>query len=400
MTALGDARFVGGCVRDALLGLAAADIDIATPLPPDAVTKRLAAIGVRVIPTGIDHGTVTALTEDGDRFEITTLRRDVACFGRHAAVAFTDDWLADAARRDFTFNALSRDGDGTLYDPFGGAADLAAHRVRFIGSADARIREDVLRLLRFFRFYARFGRAPADAEALAACRNLAPLLPGLSGERVRGELFRILGHPRCAEVWALLADHGILPHLLPVPAGRWPRLLRLLELEAAFGAGAGQDADDSDGANRELVRLAAVLDTDAAGARAVAERLRLSRAERDQLGALVQPALEIPADLPPAASRRVLVRLGDAARFRDLVLLSAATTEPPPAPATVAAALALAARWTASPFPLTGHDVLALGVPAGAAVGRLLAELGQWWADQAFAPDRAACLAELAHRVR
>ena len=187
------ARFVGGCVRDGLLGLdqAGRDLDLATPEPPEQVIALLEAAGLQAIPTGLAHGTVTAVA-DARRFEITTLRRDVATDGRHASVAFTDDFEADAARRDFTINAMSCDRDGRLFDYFGGRADLAAGRVRFVGPAAARIAEDYLRILRFFRFLAHYGRLPADAEALPACAAAAPAIARLSGERVQAEMRKLL----------------------------------------------------------------------------------------------------------------------------------------------------------------------------------------------------------------
>lgn len=386
MAALGEARFIGGCVRDAVLGLPAGDIDIATPHPPDEVTRRLAAAGVRVVPTGIRHGTVTAVT-GGKHFEITTLRRDIACDGRHAEVAFTDDWLADAARRDFTINALSCTAAGDLFDPFGGRADLAARRVRFIGRAEDRIREDVLRLLRYFRFYARYGDEAPDPEALAACRALAPLLPGLSGERVRAELFRLLGGPRPAAVWALLAGQGILPHLLPA-ATRQERLAALTVLEGACGL---------DGPDRALPRLAALLDAGCDGALAVAGRLRLSVAERERLLALAaaEPAVDLRADA--AVLRRQLAALGDGDLFRDLALLTAAAAGM--APGELASLPALLERWRRARFPLGGRDALALGLAPGPEVGRLLAEVRDWWAERDFTPSHAECSAELNYRI-
>src|SRR6202043_3407136 len=190
----GAARFVGGCVRDALLGRAIGDIDIATPLAPEEVMRRLEAAAIKAVPTGIAHGTVTAVVPPR-HFEITTLRRDVETFGRHARVAFTDDLAADAARRDFTMNALFLDADGNLFDPMGGLPDLRAGRVRFVGNAETRIREDVLRLLRFYRFHAHYGSGEADTAARAACRDLAHLLPTLSGERVAAETLKLLAAP-------------------------------------------------------------------------------------------------------------------------------------------------------------------------------------------------------------
>ena len=184
-------RFVGGCVRDAVLERAVKDIDLATPDPPETVIERLEQAGLGAVPTGIDHGTVTAVVGEA-HFEITTLRRDVETYGRRARVEFTDDWVADASRRDFTINALFCDPDGTLYDPTGGLGDLKAGRVRFIGDPAQRIDEDVLRILRFFRFHAWYGQEALDQEGFAACRALAHRLPALSGERVAGELFRLL----------------------------------------------------------------------------------------------------------------------------------------------------------------------------------------------------------------
>src|SRR5215468_4177027 len=214
----GEARFVGGCVRDALLGRKVSDIDIATHEPPERVMNLLSRAGIKAIPTGIKHGTVTAVV--GVRhFEITTLRRDVETYGRHARVEYTDDWAADAARRDFTMNALFCSADGTIYDPFGGLADLRAQRVRFVGDPAERIREDVLRLLRFFRFHAHYGKPPPDPPALAACRDLAHLLPTLSGERVCAETLKLLSAPQPADVVDLMRESGVLAHFLPEATG-------------------------------------------------------------------------------------------------------------------------------------------------------------------------------------
>ena len=226
------ARFVGGCVRDALLDPEAdiQDIDIATPELPERAMALLAAAGLRAMPTGLRHGTVS-LHFPGRRFEITTLRRDVACDGRHAEVEFTDDFDADAARRDFTINAMSCEPDGTLHDPMGGRADLAAGRVRFVGDARRRIAEDHLRILRFFRFQARFGRGAPDEEALSACAAMAEGVDGLSGERVRQELWLILLGPRPAATLALMRSAGVLARVVP-GAVSLDRLERLAEPDA------------------------------------------------------------------------------------------------------------------------------------------------------------------------
>src|SRR6185437_3989474 len=203
----GTARFVGGCVRDTLLGRPIGDIDIATPLTPDRVLARLKAAGIKAVPTGLVHGTVTAVTPQR-HLEITTLRRDVETDGRHARIAFTADWAADAARRDFTMNALYLDADGNLFDPMGGLADLRAGRVRFVGDAATRIREDVLRLLRFYRFHAQLGRGTADPTARAACHALAALLPSLSGERIAAETLKLLAAADPIPTLALMAEDG------------------------------------------------------------------------------------------------------------------------------------------------------------------------------------------------
>lgn len=381
----GQVRFVGGCVRDAIVGRPVKDIDLATPDRPETVLQRLKAQGIRAIPTGIEHGTVTAVI-GGRHFEITTLRHDVETFGRHARVAFTDDWVADAARRDFTINAMSAEPDGTLHDPFGGRADLAAGRVRFVGEPETRICEDVLRLLRFFRFYAYFGRGQPDAASLAACRALAHLLPGLSGERVAAETLRLMLAPDPAAVIALMASEKILAHILP-ELTNIARLRALVFIEAEFGPA---DA---------IRRLAALLPRDAAQAQALSQRLRLSNDERDRLTALAAPSLAVHPGLDASARRRALYHLG-AARFRDLALLAWAGRE---AGGDLSAQDAAAWRalvqdadaWTPIALPVRGADALALGVEAGPRVGTLMKAIERWWEEGDFRADRAACLKKL-----
>ncbi|MFS2010174.1 CCA tRNA nucleotidyltransferase [Azospirillum sp. CT11-132] len=379
-----DARFVGGCVRDAWLGRPVKDIDIATHAPPERVMELLEGAGIRVIPTGIAHGTVTALC-GGKPYEITTLRRDVETFGRHARVEFTDDWIEDAARRDLTMNALSCTPDGSMFDPFGGLADLAAGRVRFVGEARRRIEEDVLRLLRFFRFHAHYGRGEPDAEAMAACRELAPRLPTLSGERVRGELFRLLTAPCAASVWQLMMGQGIMVHLLP-EAMDTDRLERLIAVERDLGVTPDPTR-----------RLAAVLDSDRPGALRAAEALRLSNHERDRLLAMVEPPVALaPAALTPAgdrkALRQALYRLGDAELFGDLLLIAAAIHDGPLDLTALRRATAVAADLPGLKLPIAGRDLLELGVPRGPAVGETLKRVEERWIAEDFQPGRDACL--------
>jgi poly(A) polymerase len=398
MTALsaagGEARFVGGCVRDALLGHKVRDVDIATHEPPERVLNLLARAGIKAITTGIKHGTVTAVV-GARHFEITTLRRDVETYGRHAKVEYTDDWQADAARRDFTMNALFCGADGTIYDPFGGLADLRAQRVRFVGDPEARIREDVLRLLRFFRFHAHYGKPPPDAAALAACRSLAPLLPTLSGERICAETLKLLSAPQPADVIDLMDETGVLAHFLP-EATRNDRLRALVAIE-------GSAPRDLVPRTDPLRRLAALLDGSEASALAVATRLRFSNTERDRLIGLAGDPEPSPALAAPAR-RRLIYRLGPA-RYRDRALIAWAGVDGAGAamnPRVTAAwtdVLRSGAEWPAPRFPLKGRDAVKLGVPPGPAVGRLMATLEDWWIAGDFQADREACLAELRQRA-
>jgi len=368
-------RFVGGCVRDSLAARSVIDIDIATPEPPTRVLELLAAARIKAVPTGLDHGTVTAIV-DGRPFEITTLRRDVETDGRRAVVAFTDSWAEDAARRDFTINALSADPDGTLHDPFGGFADLAAGRVRFVGEAELRIREDVLRILRFFRFHAHYGKGDPDGAGLDACRKLAHLLPGLSGERIAAELRRLLAAPDPAATLERMRAAGILAPILPEIAD----LARLRGLQALADAAARDP----------LLRLSAVLPGDAAVARAVAERLRLSNDERTWLELLAAPPAHVWPARGEAALRRALHRLGPDL-VRDLGLLAIARGDIEMGrPAVDAAAV-----WMPVALPVRGQDALELGVPAGPRVGQLIASVESWWEENDYRPDRAACLQRL-----
>jgi poly(A) polymerase len=370
MAVLPEARIVGGSVRDTLAGRPVTEIDLATPREPGQVVQALAAAGIRAVPTGLDHGTITAVV-DGQGFEITTLRRDVETDGRHAVVAFTDDWRADAARRDFTINALSMTRDGVVFDYFDGIADLRAGRVRFVGDPAIRISEDYLRILRFFRFFARYASGPADPAALAAIRATVSGLAGLSAERVWSELSRILSAPDPRAAIGLMAELGVLAAVLPEGADP-------ARLERLVAAGAPADP---------LLRLAALLNGDPL---ALAVRLRLSSAERDRLVALRASPVPRP-DMDDGALRRLLAE-EDAAVLVDRTWLAGGA-----APDWAA----LRARLTAMPrpmFPLEGRDVLALGEPEGPHVGVLLREMRRWWMDGGCIAGEAACREELVRR--
>jgi poly(A) polymerase len=373
-----EARFVGGSVRDALLGKQIGDIDIATPASPERVIELLEKAGIKVVPTGLAHGTVTAVVPPR-HFEITTLRRDVETYGRRARVAFDADWAADAARRDFTINAIFLTPDGTLHDPVGGLVDLRARRVRFVGDPATRIAEDVLRLLRYYRFEAHFGNGAGDGPARAACRAAAHSLPILSAERVAQELAKLLETPDPIAVLRMMQEDGVLAVVL-TEARRLKRLQRLIEIEPAVDP---------------LLRLAALIGVDGEGATALAARLRFSNAWRDRLRGLSRPwPVDPRGDV--REQRRALYRLG-VERYRDVAWLMAAEGEVSRSQLTQL--LDLAGSWTPPVFPLDGRDVTALGIPTGEQVGQLLAAVRDWWEAGDFTADRAACLAYLRARA-
>jgi poly(A) polymerase len=377
-------RFVGGCVRDALIGRPVGDIDIATPDQPETVLDLLRRAGVKAVPTGIDHGTVTAVS--GHRpYEITTLRRDVETFGRHARVEFTDDWVADAARRDFTINAMFCAPDGTVFDPFGGWPDLLAGQVRFVGDADERVREDYLRLLRFFRFHARYGRGEPDAAGLRAAIRHADKLATLAAERIHQELTKFLQAADPGPAARVIDRHGILAPVLP-EAKRPEVLAALARIELDLGV-----------ARDPLRRLAAWLDPREVDAEALFDRLRLSKREDRRLAQLARPAEPVSAAAAVTALYRPLYRLG-AEATRDLLLLDAAVRAADGAPVDrdhLQACLGEIDSWQPKRLPVDGRDVKALGVPPGPRIKRLLTALEDWWIARGFAPDRDACLGEL-----
>lgn len=363
----GETRLVGGVVRDSLLGLPVADVDLATRLTPPQVIEALEAADIRAVPTGLQHGTVTAVV-GGAPYEVTTLRRDVQTFGRHAEVAFTDAWAEDAARRDFTMNALYADPlTGELFDYFDGIADLAAHRVRFIGDPFQRIAEDHLRILRFFRFTARFATTP-DEPALAACTARANDLMALSRERIRDELLKLLALPSPAPTVAVMLDRAILRPVLPeIDDAALPGLRGLIQSEA-----------DAKAEPNPLRRLAAMLPADAAVADLIAARLKLSNADRAQL---VQGASR---EAVPKDPRTLAYRIGaDAATDRLLL-----TADP-----RAAVWLGQLRTWQRPRMPISGKDLIAMGLIPGPAVSRRLAEVEARWLDRGFPADRDRVLA-------
>ncbi len=348
----GNARYVGGAVRDTLLAIPVKDVDIATPLEPQAVMQRLKDAGIQAVPTGIEHGTVTAVLPLGP-VEITTLRHDVSTDGRRATVAFASDWQDDAARRDFTINAVYADpANGEIFDWFGGLDDLAARRVRFIGDPHQRIREDHLRILRYFRFQARFGSVPADAPSESACAELAATLKGLSRERVGMEMMNLLSLADPAPTVARMAELGVLEVVLP---------------EADVAALAALVAEESRQqiAPDALRRLAALLPADVQLAEAVASRFRLSGAQKKRL------ALAAARDGAERDARPLAYRLGRDSAL-DRLLIAGAD----------AAALD---GWVIPEFPLKGGEIVARGIKAGPEVARVLRQVEDGWIAAGFA---------------
>ena len=380
LTAEGDeARFVGGCVRDALVGRNIRDIDIATPLSPQRVTELLKKANLKAVPTGIDHGTITAVA-DKTGIEVTTLRLDVETDGRRAKVEFTDDWQADAARRDLTINALFADATGKVHDYFGGLDDLAAGRVRFVGDPRQRIVEDYLRLLRFFRFHADYATGAFDPAAVAAAQELAPNLKSLSGERLRQETLRLLVARRGPEVWGETLSLGIVQHYLPW-ATSLDRLRTVVELEQRHGLTADP-----------ILRLAALTMTGCG--REVAGCLKLSRAEGDRIIELDAARDPFDVSSPQAVRRQIYAYGNDGAR--DRLLLDWADRIDG---ASGADALHVIETWPRPRFPLKGTDIVKLGIPEGPRIGEILGKTEAWWIDRDFTPDRAACLVYARNQV-
>jgi len=372
----GEARVAGGAVRNTLLGEPVSDVDIATTLTPDRIMAAGKKAGLGVHPTGIDHGTIT-LVAGGKPFEVTTLRIDVETFGRKARVAFTDDWEADARRRDFTMNALYCSSDGKIYDPTKGYEDILRKRVRFVGDPAERIKEDALRILRFFRFHARYGEGAPDRKGLAACISHKAKLKTLSSERIRQELFKLLDARRASATIKLMASRNVLKLLL-APARDLSAFARMAKIDEAHGL--KSDA---------LLRLVLI----AKDAITLRERLRLTNAETRRLEAIAAHAAPHPR-LRERERRAVLYQLG-AEAWRDLVRLGWAWSKDPVASRKWVELLAFADQWPIPRFPLGGQDLLSRGFKAGPALGRELARLEDWWIASDFAASKDDLLARL-----
>lgn len=371
----GCARFVGGCVRNTLIGKPIDDVDIATVLTPDEVIQALGAARLRSIPTGVDHGTVTALS-GGHPYEITTLRRDVSTDGRRAVVAFTQDWSEDAQRRDFRFNALYADIQGRIYDPTGeGIGDAREGRVVFVGDAETRIREDYLRILRFFRFHAWYGRDEADHDAQAACEALKGGIETLAAERIQKEVLKLLAAEDPRPALRLMAATGVLSAILPVVESL-ARLEGLITIES-------EQLFEND----PELRLAALIPGDPEVAEQVADDLRLSNAQKERLVQAVGQSPRLVSWMSPREIRRAVYALGPKA-FSDRVKLAWAASDRSAATPQWRGLLALGESWTPPAFPLTGDEVLKAGVPKGPLVGQVMREVELWWIDQDFIEDR------------
>ena len=376
------ARFVGGCVRNALVGRTIDDIDIATRLTPEHVTAALQAAGIRALPTGIEHGTVTAVSNHLPH-EITTLRRDVSTDGRRATVAFTDDWHEDAKRRDFTLNALYARRDGGIFDPTGhGVADARAGRIVFVGDPEQRLREDHLRNLRFFRFYAWFGKGAPDPAAVAACAALKDSVDNLAAERISKELLKLLAadDPRAAV--RLMAETGVLDVVLKLPAD-------LGRFEALCGIEGDQLFE-----NDPVLRLAALLPSDQVAAARLAERLRLSNPDRDRIVAALSPTPVMKSWMSPREIRREVYR-GGRGTFRDRAKLAWAAAPRTATTMQWRGLIALADGWSPPSLPLTGEEVMNAGVPKGPLVGRVIREVEDWWVDNDFLEDKLSIIEKL-----
>lgn len=371
----GEARAVGGAVRDWLMGMESADVDVASTLAPEQTIDIAAQNGWKAIPTGIEHGTVT-LVLPTRVVEVTTLRRDVTTDGRRATVAFTDDWREDAARRDFTINAMSMDADGAVADFFDGQTDLAAHRVRFIGDAGQRIAEDALRVLRYFRFLATHGKPPADTDALAAIADKKAMLEQLSGERVANEMRKLLAADAPAYALRLMSENGIAPLIL----GRNIEASRMIRLQLLEG--------QADYQTSVWARVVALLGATQADVEWINTRWKLSRHEAKQLAQLVQLPAFVAGE--PRHFHTRLLRLHGAPVYLDWLLTQAAAGQG----LDVAPYVQLAHEFVPPTFPITAKDLIARGMKEGKALGDALGTLEKAWEESDYSLTKAELLKE------
>jgi len=372
----GSARFVGGCVRNALLGEPVSDIDMATQLTPGEVERVMLAAGIAVHPTGIEHGTLTVVA-DHKPYEVTTLRRDVETDGRRAVVAFTQDWAEDAQRRDFRINALYAGRDGQLFDPTGGGLDDLKHRrIVFVGAPDTRLREDYLRILRFFRFYAWYGVGEPDAAGLASCAKLRAGLDGISVERIWMETKKLLAAPAPMRALAAMESSGVLAQLFPEAKGL-SLIGKLVALENAQGA-----------APDPMLRLLSLFWKDAPQVSRVANRLKLSNDERHRLNWSAQDDTPLSLAMPAKDIRAAIYRVGGQV-VRDRVMLGWADS----GDAAWSGIATLADSWERPVLPLNGADLLAAGIAQGPQMGQALRKAEDAWIASDFALDRDALLA-------
>jgi len=374
----GESRFIGGCIRNALVNREIIDIDIATTLKPDEVIEVLKNNKIKYVPTGLEHGTITAIIE-GQPFEVTTLRKDVENFGRHAKVEFIDDWKLDAGRRDFTINAISANIEGDLFDPFGGIEDLRLGRVRFIGNAKTRIEEDVLRILRFFRFYAHFGRGEPDKESLKACINAAGEIEKLSFERIRNEILKLLESDNSAKVWKLMVKNNVTKSFLPA-ALEFKNLERLIKFEKKY-----------DSQMFPLRRFATLLKIEPEEIKKLSNRMRFSKNQYKDLLRMIKPEVSISLTMKSEDIRKAVYHIGND-MLRNLLLLDAARSDEN---IDFFELYNEATVFRAPRFPIVGNDILKYGYEQGSKLGDILREIENYWIENNFQPNRTACLKRL-----
>ncbi len=375
----GSGRVVGGAVRDALMGRPVEEVDFATTHRPETVMALAEKAGIKAVPTGIEHGTITLII-DGRGYEVTTLREDVETDGRHAVVRFGTDWDADAARRDFTVNALSADAEGRIYDPIGGLPDVIARRIRFIGDPDRRIREDYLRILRFFRFHAECGEGPSDRAGLEAAVRHRNGLRSLAAERINAELGKLLLADRAGETAHEVEEAGLFP-IVFAGISHAARLERAIALEQEGGVAPSYP--------RRLAVLSVMIAEDADR---VADRLKLSNADRQVLETSVERSAGW-TEMPGIREAKETIYRSGREAFIDAFVFAASRGRG--AVADWAKSLQSLVSWEVPTFPLAGRDLLSLGMVRGPEIGALLKRLEKWWIAEGFSPDRAALLGRL-----